>query len=221
MPSSTEVLDALTALANRFWYLAAAWHVATAVGIVAVLAGFHPSRRLAGVLLVTPCLSVAGLALSVGNPFNGLVFLATAFVLFGIAIRLPSVPVRRSAHWAATHVGLALLTFGWMYPHFLVGASPFAYLYAAPMGVVPCPTLAAIIGVSLLAGGFQSRSWSWVLASVGLFYGAFGVLRLGVTIDWMLGLGALVLAALPLNVRRTPPTLKERAVFDRAARAVR
>jgi hypothetical protein len=39
--------------------------------------------------------------------------------------------------------------------------------------------------------------WSLVLASAALFYGAFGALYLGVTIDWVLaggGIGLLVLS---------------------------
>jgi hypothetical protein len=48
-----------------------------------------------------------------------------------------------------------------------------------------------------MVGGLNSRAWSLGLAAIGIFYGIFGVLRLGVTIDVVLLLGALlsVLAA--------------------------
>ena len=94
--------------------------------------------------------------------------------------------------------GAALLIFGWVYPHFLETSSPLTYLYAAPTGLIPCPTLSITIGFALILGGLDSRLWSWVLGAFGLFYGAFGALRLGVTIDLVLLLGSIALIAFAL-----------------------
>jgi hypothetical protein len=72
--------------------------------------------------------------------------------------------------------------------------------YGAPTGLVPCPTLSLMIGFALIAGGLAARTWSLTLAAAGVFYGAFGAARLGVTIDLALiagALGLVVLAALP------------------------
>lgn len=57
---------------------------------------------------------------------------------------------------------------------------------------MPCPTLSIVIGLSLVVGGLDSRAWTLLLGISGLFYGLFGVLRLGVTIDLVLFLGALL-----------------------------
>ena len=86
-----------------------------------------------------------------------------------------------------------MIAFAWIYPHFLEGLSPGTSLWAAPMGVIPCPTLSLVIGFALLFDGFGSRSWSLILAGVGLFYGLFGAARLGVVLDVVLVGGASAL----------------------------
>jgi hypothetical protein len=86
-----------------------------------------------------------------------------------------------------------MIVFGWIYPHFLEGGSWFRYLYAAPMGLIPCPTLSFTIGFAMIANGFSSRSWSLVLVVIGVFYGVFGAFRLGVSIDFVLLAGSLLL----------------------------
>ena len=50
------------------------------------------------------------------------------------------------------------------------------------------------IGFALLGDGLGSRVWSLTLAAFGLFYGLFGVLRLGVFLDIGLVGGAVALA---------------------------
>ena len=98
--------------------------------------------------------------------------------------------------------GAAMIAFAWTYPHFLAGSSTW-YLVAAPLGLVPCPSLAAAIGFALLGGGLGSRASSLTLASLGLFYGLFGVLRLGVLLDVGLVLGAAALSFTALRSRRS------------------
>jgi hypothetical protein len=111
--------------------------------------------------------------------------------------------VRRGPPWAFW-AGVASLSYGWLYPHFL-DVDPIAYLVAAPVGLVPCPTLAVVIGVALLGGGLGSRAWSLVLAALGLFYGLFGVFRLGVLLDLGLLLAATVLLLAALTRRSVVP----------------
>ena len=97
-----------------------------------------------------------------------------------------------------------------IYPHFLVGPAA-SYLYASPAGLLPCPTLAIAIGFALLGNGLGSRPWSLTLAAVGLFYGLFGVFRLGVYLDIALVGGAIALGfeagvrALGVHVRIDAP----------------
>ena len=76
-----------------------------------------------------------------------------------------------------------LFVFGWAYPHFLVDRSPLAYAIGAPLGLVPCATLAAVSGVVLMLHGLENRSLARTLALAAAFYGVFGVVRLGVVLD--------------------------------------
>jgi hypothetical protein len=88
-----------------------------------------------------------------------------------------------------------LIVYGWTYPHFLDTDSWIAYLYASPFGIVPCPTLSVVMGITLAFRILRSRSWSTTLVVAGLLYGGIGVFRLGVLLDWGLLFAAATLAA--------------------------
>lgn len=194
MPAPSEVLAGLHAVANDWRGLAVAWHLAAAALVLALWRGWRPCASWLGWLLALPLASVAALALATaGNPFNALVFAALAAgSIAAVARRREPVAV---ASPTAVAAGLAMAAFGWVYPHFL-DAPPAVYLVAAPMGLVPCPTLAAVIGGGLALGGLGSRAWSRVVGGAGLFYGGVGVLVLGVRIDAVLLAGAAALLLL-------------------------
>lgn len=139
---------------------------------------------------MAPLLSAAIVAFAHGNPFNGGVLGALALTLAFWAVRLDRAPARRSPLLAP--LGVGMIAFGLLYPHFLDGPAVL-YVVAAPTGVIPCPTLSLVIGFTLVGGGLQSRAWSGTLAAAGLFYGVFGVFRLGVRLDVGLIAGAAVL----------------------------
>lgn len=221
MPPATDILDGLSAIANRATGVAVAWHIVIATALVALASGWRPSQRAARLLIGLPLASVAAGAVAFDNPFNGLVFAASATALTALAMMGDRRPVSRGSAWAFG-IGVATITFGWVYPHFLEG-HPTAYLYAAPVGLVPCPTLAVVIGFALLGGGLGSRTWSLTLAAVGLFYGLFGVLRLGVFLDIGLVGGAIALVAAVFrssgggHVGRTGQEHRPRTRSDQAA----
>lgn len=191
MPAPEVILDGLSNIANQWWMLAAAWHAYFAVLIVGLILGVRPSKRVAGVLLGLPLLSVSALAWTAANPFNGTLLGLAGVALIVLAFRLPDEPIQIAPLWVVI-AGALMFIFGWVYPHFLDTFLVVAYLYAAPTGLVPCPTLSIVIGLVLIAGGLDSRLWTSVLAITGLFYGLFGALRLGVIIDIVLLAGALV-----------------------------
>ncbi len=191
MPSPEQILNGLTNIANQWWLLATAWHVYFAVLVVGLVLGARPSKRTAGILLALPLLSVSALAWTAANPFNGLVLGVIGLALLVLALRLPHEPIEVAGAWMVA-AGALMFVFGWVYPHFLDTFPPLAYLYAAPTGLVPCPTLSIVIGLALMVGGLDSRLWASVLGVTGLFYGVFGALRLGVTIDLVLLVGALL-----------------------------
>jgi hypothetical protein len=217
MPSATEILDGLSAIANQATGIAVAWHIIIGTALAALASGWRPSQRTARLLTGTPLVSVAALAFAFGNPFNGWVFAVSVLALTGLAMNRDRRPVSRGSAWTG-RIGVAMVAFGWLYPHFLEG-QPTAYLYASPVGLVPCPTLAAAIGFVLLGGGLGSRIWSLTLVAVGLFYGLFGVLRLGVFLDIGLVGGAVALAASFRSpaAGRAREAYRPRARSDRAA----
>ena len=99
-------------------------------------------------------------------------------------------------------LGTALVAFGFCYPHFTAGAW-YRSFYVAPIGLVPCPTLAILAGFTLLTGGHGSRAIPAVLAVWTAFYGAYGLLKLGVAIDVGLLAGMIGLAVLAVQNRRS------------------
>lgn len=202
MPTPEQILDALTEIANRWRGLAIGWHLYFGAILVALLVGARPSRRVVGVLLALPLLSVSALAWATGNSFNGLVFLVVAVAAALFSLTGPTGEVCIGRLWAVV-VGALLLAFGWTYPHFLHDGPLLRYLYSAPTGLVPCPTLAAVIGLGLIVDGLGSRGWCLLLGATGLFYALFGALRLGVRIDAMLLVGAVAISALAIRKAAT------------------
>ena len=105
--------------------------------------------------------------------------------------------LERGPAWSVL-TGAAVMVFGLAYPHFVTG-SWLRILAAAPIGIVPCPTLAFVAGAVILAGGFASRAIPLVLVLWVGFYAWFGVRQLGVTLD--LGLVAALLGLIAVFVR--------------------
>jgi len=201
MPTPDEILRGLRDIANTWRILAIFWHVYFGLLAVLLLQGARPPRNVAGVLLGLPLLSVSGLAWIHGNPFNGTVFAVSGIALIALSTRRLSHDRVRVAPWWAAAGGALLFAFGWVYPHFLDTSSFLPYLYSAPMGLIPCPTLSVVIGSALILGGLGSRAYSLVIGVTGIFYGLFGSVRLGVLIDWVLLFGALTIVFFSLSER--------------------
>ena len=202
MPSATRIHEDLTTIANDAAPLAIVWHVLFAIAGLFLIAGWRPSRRSAAALLTLPLVSVGVLAWAFGNPFNGTFFLGLALALLAAGARLDEASIRRGPPWAI-RLGVLMALFGWVYPHFLEAGSPLRYLYAAPTGLVPCPTLAIVIGLALIGDGIGMARWSVLLGTAGISYGLFGAFGLGVKMDLLLLVGAaalIVRASWPVRV---------------------
>ncbi len=194
MPSSELIVRTLTATANDWRPLAIGWHLSAGLFLVALARGWRPSARLAGWVLVAPLASVGALAWWAGNPFNGATFALLAIVLTMAAARFGQRRVSVAPPIFAA-AGLLLIAFGWAYPHFVRVDRWTEDIYAPPMGLVPCPTLAAVMGATLLLNLSGWNAWTAVLAAAGIFYGAIGVIKLDVALDYGLLAGAAALAA--------------------------
>lgn len=206
MPGQHEIVEGLSRIANEFLPLAVVWHVVVVVVLVAVVGGsWRPDRRAAGALLALPLLSASAAAWMTGNMFNGALLLVVAGLIVIAAAVEPPGPVRPGPAWAVT-VGSAAIVFAWAYPHFLSTHPAWVYLFAAPIGLVPCPTLALVLGLGLLSGGLGSRMWSLVVASAGLFYSLFGMFGLGVWLDAGLLLASVAMFVVAPRSRRREQT---------------
>jgi hypothetical protein len=207
MPPSDRILSELARIANDASTVAIAWHLVLLVALIGLGAGWRPSKRFAGLLLTLPLLSSAVMAALYGNPFNAGVMGLVSAVLMLRAARLPNTQVTASPR-ALLGVGAALVTFGWVYPHFLRTDSAWQYVVAAPVGLVPCPSLAIAIGLAIAGRGLGDRQWSLTLALAGLFYGLFGSFRLGVWLDLALAAGAGVLIWVGFHHSKSHPSRK-------------
>jgi hypothetical protein len=195
MPNAGQILAGLSYIANEWRFVAILWHLYFAAMAALVFTG-RASTRWVGPGLTMPLLSVSVLSFVTGNPFNGVVFASLAIGFTVTALRLPD-HVLRVIPFSRLIPSFLMFALGWTYPHFLVASSPVAYLYAAPTGLIPCPTLAMVIGISLAVDQLGSRAWSWLLGSAAAFYGVFGVIILRVSMDAILMAGAVLLLAHP------------------------
>jgi hypothetical protein len=172
--------------------VALAWHVVTFVAVLAIAFGWRPKQRSACYSLVLPLLSVAAVSIALGSLFWGIAFLLLSI---GLTVFARSAPIDRATagpEWSMV-AGLVMIAFAWVYPHFLTSESALTRLYAAPLGLVPSPTIALVIGFALLAGGFGARAWSAALGAAGVLFGLIGAIGFGVFSDLLLVAGALSL----------------------------
>jgi hypothetical protein len=195
MPTSNEILAQAALIANEAKTVAVAWHVVLWILVAALAFGWRPSARTVGRWLALPLASVALVGLAYRSPFNALVFLMLAVGMFVLAPKRRAFAVTRAPPIVAG-VGIAMVAFGAIYPHFLQASSIFEYAYASPIGVVPCPTLYVVIGFALLADGGLTRAGAATLAGAGLFFGLYGMVVLRVAIDIGLIAGAFALGSL-------------------------
>lgn len=193
MPSASEILKALALLANKYIIAAIAWHAVLLLFLLLLLfAKQKPSTHFAGYFLSLPLFSVSIFAWQIGNLFNGILFLiAGAVLLFLTAKNKADKVVINPNIWFRT-VGSIIFLSGFFYPHFLEQGL-WNYLYAAPVGLVPCPTLLTITGLVLVFDTRQLKSWFVVLTLLDVFYGVFGVAKLKVNLDIILIAGAMIL----------------------------
>jgi len=201
MPTTEQVLLGLREVANNWRLLAIFWHAYFAAFVMALILGLRPSKRIAGVLLALPLLSVSLAAWAASNPFNGVVYALIGFLVIYFSTRLPRKKAQLAPLWIMVP-GVIIFLFGWVYPHFLETTSFLPYFYSAPTGLIPCPTLSIVIGLFLILNSLGSRPLALLLGLSGLFYGIIGVGRLRVFIDGVLLLGAVMTLILALRRKR-------------------
>ncbi len=189
MVRSQEILNGIQQVVDSHSSIAVFWHVLFYVLIIALIWKWQPSNRLFWTIMCLPALSVSILAWINGNPFNGTLF-AILTILILISGLLATVQPISNSQFMLNAAGILMVIFGLIYPHF-IDISIIGYLYASPLGLIPCPTLSILIGFALIFNAPQSLNLIYIV--FGLFYGIFGVLRLTVNIDIFLIFGAVTL----------------------------
>jgi hypothetical protein len=203
MPLSTRILDQLATTTNELTFIAIGWHLAIAAVAIALFAGWKPSTRHTALLLILPILSVATISTAYSSWFNAISFTLLALLL---TIGLDDAELRWRLHgppWSKV-LGTALIGYGFCYPHFVAGAW-YRALYAAPLGVVPCPTLAVVVGFMLLGRANGSRTIPTLLAVWTTFYALFGIAVLGVVLDAGLLVAVIGVSVLAVQNHRALP----------------
>ena len=198
MPSVRDILASLHVIANQHLSIAILWHALFYLTLAGLAGNWRPGNRMMGLLLLFPALSVAVLSGISGNTFNATLFSALVVLAGWFTYRTN----RETIQWSAQPfqgLGLLLVIFGLVYPHFLDTGSYYTYLFAAPVGLIPCPTLSVMAGFLLMLNGLGSRALAWIVAGFGFFYGALGTFYLGVWLDAGLLAGATGLMILGLR----------------------
>ena len=192
MPDKEAILSGLQKIVNDYSTIAIIWHILFYALVVALIAKWLPSNRFLALLFCLPVLSVAVMAFMTGNPFNGILFSLLTLLLFIFGLRATVQPLQVSQIIFMV-IGILMIVFGLVYPHFTQGDSFMKYFYASPAGLIPCPTLSIIIGFLLLYNGLGSQAITLLVVIYGLFYGLFGTLRLAVYPDIFLIFGSVSL----------------------------
>jgi hypothetical protein len=201
MPTPEQLLNILNTLTNRWDLLATAWYLYFAILSIGLVSGIRPTKPVGGALLALPLLPVSIYAWLATDSFDAILTGMVGITLLLIAMRLSEEKITFEPSWRVG-VGILLITAGWLYFPLLQGYSTVLSFYTAPAELVPCPTLMLIIALSLMTDGLGSRPWSLVLGAAGLFYGINGVMRLGISMDLFLIVGALlsILVVYPLRI---------------------
>lgn len=192
MIKAQEILSGLHSITNTYKLYAIIWHAVFYLFIIALIAKWAPPNKLIAVLTCLPIVSVAIFAWITGNPFNGIIFSVLAILILIFGLKASIQPINQS-QLPFFIIGILMIAFGLLYPHFIDTNSIVKYSYATPVGLIPCPTLSILIGFILLYNGFGSKSITLLFIAFGLFYGFFGVFKLAVKLDVILIFGTLTL----------------------------
>jgi hypothetical protein len=160
-------------------------------------------------------LSVSVVSAASASYLNAATFAVLCAALVGLSSAARDEGVRAGPRSTAM-LGIALIAYGFWYPAF--ARDWLEALWASPVGVLPCPTLAVLAGFTILGGGLGKPTVPIVLGTWVAFYAGFGVVGLGVVLDagLLVGLAGLAAVVVGRTARsrgpvRTPGDAEDRA----------
>jgi hypothetical protein len=149
MPKTEDIINGLQRIVNDYSTFAIIWHAVFYFLLIALAAKWQPSNKLLVLFICLPLLSVAIFAWLSGNPFSGIFFSIITVLIIILGLIASNQPIQTSqVPFMVT--GILMIVFGLIYPHFINADSFLKYLYASPVGLIPCPTLSILIGFLLL-----------------------------------------------------------------------
>jgi hypothetical protein len=202
MRSPQEITNSLALVSSNLAMYSLCMHVAFLAVLAAGLLLPGARTRLFGGFLGLLAASAAGVALYYSIPPNILLF-GLYFVLILHALLRGGLGWDLSKTNAADRLfGLIGLIFGFWYLHWVESPLMLNALLYSPMGVVNCPTMMIISGFLCLASRRPSVL-EFVSGAVCVFFGLFGIFRLGAYVDVaLLACGVYQLARLAITARR-------------------
>lgn len=202
-PSTDSILTQLNEAARQGMALSPFFRLAL---IILILVSIRKKRLLSDYLAGYVGLGIMAAGVMAVS-FEGKTSLFTFVVLFPLgllwgreALTLPSRPRPSALPIAVSGLFAAYAVF---YPHFTSGVmGPILF---APLGMVPCPSLALALAAIMATGrGYSLYTVipTWVIAA---FYGAVGIFHLGVAVDWGLVAAVAVSLAMYLTAEAEAP----------------
>jgi hypothetical protein len=128
-------------------------------------------------------------------PPNIMVF-AVFFILTARAIAMKELNFEATGQLLAGKIaGFAAIVFGFYYLHWVEEPIALNALLYSPLGIVNCPTMAAYAGFLCFLRRPGSPMLEAFVGAISLYFGFFGIMRLGAYVDIVLiAAGAFILA---------------------------
>lgn len=181
--NTATILNYLEMVANSDLSVNMVMHVTVLAALAAVflIKGEWAKRYLFHFSIWMLFTSVTIRAITFGNPFHAVTFGILGVVAF-MHLVLNNMEIEPNRNKLQTAVALFFILIGLWYPEF-VHKNLGAMLLYSPMGVIPCPTLLATLGLMTLVYRGSGKLLYGATIIIGFVYGIIGTFVLGVYLD--------------------------------------
>lgn len=197
------------AIAGIFFFQAVLFHILFGAVLYLVWNGNRkPGWRLMSLAFASMAFTVLYAALSEGLYFTGVAFIVLMIcAAHDVAQPLTAWGPGNDRPLWVRRVAVLALIWAWIYPHHVVW---WKTVFGSPLGVLPSPTLFALLALLWLAFPQTNRLLHWAATILGLFYGLYGLVILHVVSDVvLLALAGIALRDLLRSVRESGGLFEE------------